>query len=217
MLSNVMSTPILPPPSWSLFSTANFTRGFMLFSTSSKLSGVTSTNLRSLSRGSASAGLPLKSARTPIKKGQFLGLDRAARLHVIADVHARRTDALQFLLCSFSCHGGLPDAVCLRQSSAKREIMGWWRRAVKRIATFFRCFSDVQPGRGNKPTHSRNQDRQVAEAKQHVVHHPRQLLSRGTHAIHREISRREPPLGQLQQLRAVVATVEMSKNESLHS
>jgi hypothetical protein len=40
-------------PSLSLFATVNERCGFMLFSTSSKLSGVTSTNLRSFSRGSS--------------------------------------------------------------------------------------------------------------------------------------------------------------------
>jgi hypothetical protein len=38
-------------------------------STSSKLSGVTSTNLRSLRRASGSVGWPVKSPSTPITKG----------------------------------------------------------------------------------------------------------------------------------------------------
>ncbi len=55
-LSKLRSTAIFPPSSLSLFSTVKARCGFMLDSTWSKLSGVTSTNLRSFSFSSGSTG-----------------------------------------------------------------------------------------------------------------------------------------------------------------
>ena len=102
MLSKFRSTPSFPAfgSSLSLFSTENCRCGFMLVSTSSKLSGVTSTNLRSLSLASGSAGCPREIAENSHDEWQLLHLDRAARLDVVADLNARRTDALEFFLCT---------------------------------------------------------------------------------------------------------------------
>jgi hypothetical protein len=70
-LRKLRSTPSFgaSASSLSLFSTENWRCGFMLASTSSKLSGVTSTNLRSFSLARGSVGCPVKSPRTPIRNG----------------------------------------------------------------------------------------------------------------------------------------------------
>src|SRR6516225_7349088 len=68
MLSNVMSTLRLPSPV-SVLGTANATRGFIDFRRSSKLSTSISRNLRSATGASGSAGLPDRSAITPMTNG----------------------------------------------------------------------------------------------------------------------------------------------------
>ncbi len=68
MLSNVMSTLRLPSPV-SVLGTANATRGFIDFRRSSKLSTSISRNLRSATGARGSAGLPDRSAMTPITNG----------------------------------------------------------------------------------------------------------------------------------------------------
>ena len=76
----------------------------MLASTSSKLSGVTSTNFRSFSFASGSTGWPREVAEHAHHERQLLELDRAARLDVVADLNARGTDALELFLRTLSCH-----------------------------------------------------------------------------------------------------------------
>ena len=71
MLSKVMSTGMLPSPV-SVFGTWNATRGFIAFMRSSKLSTSISRNLRSATGGSGSAGLPDRSAMTPITNGNWI-------------------------------------------------------------------------------------------------------------------------------------------------
>jgi hypothetical protein len=68
MLSNVISTFISPSPV-STLGTPNATRGFIAFIRESKLSTSNMSILRSATGGSASAGLPARSAITPIVNG----------------------------------------------------------------------------------------------------------------------------------------------------
>jgi len=70
MLSKVMSTGRLPSPV-RVLGTWNATRGFMLLRRSSKLSTSISRNLRSATGARASAGLPERSAITPMTKGRL--------------------------------------------------------------------------------------------------------------------------------------------------
>src|SRR5262249_35645781 len=56
---------------------------------------------------------------------ELFGLDGTARLHVIADVHARWSHALELLLRSFSCHGELQDAgICAAKAPRRKS---WWK------------------------------------------------------------------------------------------
>ena len=68
MLSNVISTAMLPSPV-SVLGTVNCTRGFIAFIRASKLSTSMSRNLRSATGARGSAGLPERSAITPITNG----------------------------------------------------------------------------------------------------------------------------------------------------
>ncbi|MNT72870.1 hypothetical protein D3C72_2115110 [compost metagenome] len=70
MLSKVMSRLRLPSPVRAL-GTLKATRGFIDFSRESKLSTSISRNLRSPTAGSGSAGLPARSAMTPMTKGNW--------------------------------------------------------------------------------------------------------------------------------------------------
>ena len=78
----------------------------MLSSTVSKLSGFTSTNLRSFSFGSGSSGWPVKSQYTHDER-QFFHFDGVADFHVVRDLDPRRADSIQFVLRAFSCHWAL--------------------------------------------------------------------------------------------------------------
>ena len=71
MLSNVSSTLRLPSPV-SVFGTWNAARGFSAFMRLSKLSTSMSRNLRSATGGSGSAGLPDRSASTPMTNGSWI-------------------------------------------------------------------------------------------------------------------------------------------------
>ena len=71
MLSKVNSTFRLPSPV-SVLGTWNAARGFMAFIRESKLSTSISRNFRSSTPGSGSAGLPDRSASTPITKGSWI-------------------------------------------------------------------------------------------------------------------------------------------------
>ena len=99
MFSNVMSTLRLPSPV-SVFGTANATRGFIDFRRSSKLSTSISRNLRSATGASASAGLPDRSAITPITNGICIFLFDPYKLDVVFDLDARRTIAGDELLAA---------------------------------------------------------------------------------------------------------------------
>ncbi len=68
MLSKVMSTLRFPSPV-SLFGTVKATRGFKALSRWSKLSTSIESALRSATGASGSAGLPARSASTPMTKG----------------------------------------------------------------------------------------------------------------------------------------------------
>ena len=68
MLSKLMSTFMSPSPV-SALGTENAARGFMAFMRESKLSVSISRNFRSATGASGSAGLPDKSASTPMMKG----------------------------------------------------------------------------------------------------------------------------------------------------
>ena len=70
MLSKVTSTLRLPSPV-SVLGTWKATRGFIALSRSSKLSTSISRNFRSSTGGSGSAGLPERSAITPMTKGNW--------------------------------------------------------------------------------------------------------------------------------------------------
>src|SRR3954462_5872342 len=63
------------------------------------------------------------------EEGELLGFDRTARLHVIADVYARRTDALEFLLCALSCHDRLRKNGVWTCASSGRKAWGAVRRS----------------------------------------------------------------------------------------
>ncbi|MNT49643.1 hypothetical protein D3C72_1865080 [compost metagenome] len=71
MLSKVMSTMSWPSPV-SVLGTANATRGWMAFIRSSKLSMSISRNFLSGTGGKASVGLPDRSDKTPITKGNSI-------------------------------------------------------------------------------------------------------------------------------------------------
>ena len=75
MLSKVSSTLRLPSPV-SVFGTWKATRGFIAFMRLSKLSTSMSRNLRSATGGSGSAGLPDRSAITPMTKGSWIFFSR---------------------------------------------------------------------------------------------------------------------------------------------
>ena len=73
-------------------------------STVSKLSGLTSTNFRSLSFGKRLLGLASEIAHHPHDKWQFLDFDCPTDLHVVSNLNPRRTNPIQFMLRTFSCH-----------------------------------------------------------------------------------------------------------------
>src|SRR6185312_14184215 len=49
-------------------------------------------------------------------------LDGPPSIHKEADLHARRADALEFLLCAFSCHDRLPGTVSVLAHDAKPQF-----------------------------------------------------------------------------------------------
>ena len=70
-------------------------------STVSKLSGLTSTNFRSLSLGSGFFRLAGEIAEYAHHEGQFFLFDRAAGFDVVGDLNARGADPIQFMLQTF--------------------------------------------------------------------------------------------------------------------
>ena len=76
--------------------------------TESKLSGLTSTNFRSLSFGKWLFWVAGEVSEDAYDEGQFFDFDCATHLNVVSNLNSRRAHAIQFVLRTLSCHVVLP-------------------------------------------------------------------------------------------------------------
>ena len=116
MLSNVMSTLMLPSPV-SVLGTWKATRGFIAFRRSSKLSTSISRNLRSATARQRLGRLARQVRHHAHDERQLDLLLRAVDLDVVLDLHARRAVARDEFLAAFPLPSCIPPVAYLSPSS----------------------------------------------------------------------------------------------------